>query len=212
MSSLYVFGCVLEIASNYMILKLLWRTHSPPDKKTPAARGRFAIAHPGVSGRYTSLRTRAAVSACDCLTGERHHRAHSLAACRRNTWHTRWLIHRVCVTTCSRDRPGVSVERPYDHTQPKTGPPVQILEPAAFSPARNTSCNYWSQESSYGTTLLRDLMKSILDHSFRYTKSIDTDLRKTFARIRRELRQQTQGQDKGDDPGKVFPIRQRKHA
>ncbi len=55
-------------------------------------------------------------------------------------------------------------------------------------------------------------MKSILDHSFRYTKSIDTDLRKTFARIRRELRQQTQGQDKGDDPGKVFPIRQRKHA
>jgi hypothetical protein len=29
-------------------------------------------------------------------------------------------------------------------------------------------------------------MKSILDPSFRYTKSIDTDLRKTFARIRRE--------------------------
>jgi len=29
-------------------------------------------------------------------------------------------------------------------------------------------------------------MKSILDPSFRYTKSADTDLRKTFARIRRE--------------------------
>ncbi len=29
-------------------------------------------------------------------------------------------------------------------------------------------------------------MKSVLDPSFRYTKSIDTDLRKTFARIRRE--------------------------
>jgi hypothetical protein len=29
-------------------------------------------------------------------------------------------------------------------------------------------------------------MKSILDPSFRYTKSVDTDLRKTFARIRRE--------------------------
>lgn len=30
-------------------------------------------------------------------------------------------------------------------------------------------------------------MKSILDPSFRYTKSVETDLRKTFARIRREL-------------------------
>ena len=33
-------------------------------------------------------------------------------------------------------------------------------------------------------------MKSVLDPSFRYTKSIDTDLRKTFARIRREQTQQ----------------------
>jgi hypothetical protein len=33
-------------------------------------------------------------------------------------------------------------------------------------------------------------MKSILDPSFRYTKSVETDLRKTFARIRRELRKQ----------------------
>lgn len=33
-------------------------------------------------------------------------------------------------------------------------------------------------------------MKSILDPSFRYTKSVETDLRKTFARIRRELRTQ----------------------
>ena len=31
-------------------------------------------------------------------------------------------------------------------------------------------------------------MKSILDRSFRYTPSVDTDLRKTFARIRREQR------------------------
>jgi hypothetical protein len=31
-------------------------------------------------------------------------------------------------------------------------------------------------------------MKSILDPSFRYTRSVDTDLRKTFARIRREQR------------------------
>jgi hypothetical protein len=33
-------------------------------------------------------------------------------------------------------------------------------------------------------------MKSILDPSFRYTKSVDTDLRKTFARIRREQQRQ----------------------
>ena len=37
-------------------------------------------------------------------------------------------------------------------------------------------------------------MKSILDPSFRYTKSVETDLRKTFARIRRELRKQQQQQ------------------
>ena len=33
-------------------------------------------------------------------------------------------------------------------------------------------------------------MKSILDPSFRYTKSVETDLRKTFARVRRDLRKQ----------------------
>jgi hypothetical protein len=62
------------------------------------------------------------------------------------------------------------------------------------------------------TTALAVSMKSILDHSFRYTKSIDTDLRKTFARIRREQRQQLQAQNESDNPGKVFPIRQQKHA
>lgn len=35
-------------------------------------------------------------------------------------------------------------------------------------------------------------MKSILDPSFRYTQSVKTDLRKTFARIRRELRKEQQ--------------------
>jgi hypothetical protein len=37
-------------------------------------------------------------------------------------------------------------------------------------------------------------MKSILDPSFRYTKSVDTDLRKTFARVRRERRKQQEQQ------------------
>ena len=31
-------------------------------------------------------------------------------------------------------------------------------------------------------------MKSILDPSFRYTSSVETDLRKTFAKVRRALR------------------------
>ena len=60
-------------------------------------------------------------------------------------------------------------------------------------------------------TRLRDIMKSILDRSFRYTSSIDTDLGKTFARIRREQRQQTLAQAKGGN-GKVLPITQRKRA
>ena len=37
-------------------------------------------------------------------------------------------------------------------------------------------------------------MKSILDPTFRYTKSVETDLRKTFARVRRELRKHQQDQ------------------
>lgn len=30
-------------------------------------------------------------------------------------------------------------------------------------------------------------MKSILDHKFHYTNSVQTDLKKTFARVRREI-------------------------
>lgn len=55
-------------------------------------------------------------------------------------------------------------------------------------------------------------MKSILDRSFRYTRSIDTDLRKTFARIRREQRQQEQLQGEGEAHRKVFPLKRRRHA
>ena len=36
-------------------------------------------------------------------------------------------------------------------------------------------------------------MKSILDPSFRYTASFDTDLHKTFARIRHEQRREAGG-------------------
>ena len=52
-------------------------------------------------------------------------------------------------------------------------------------------------------------MKSILDPTFRYTSSANTDLRKTFARIRRESRRQAQasaGRDEGEAVKKVTPI------
>lgn len=52
-------------------------------------------------------------------------------------------------------------------------------------------------------------MKSILDPSFRYTKSVETDLRKTFAKIRRELRKQEQNRGVANDHtmGKILPLR-----
>ena len=57
-------------------------------------------------------------------------------------------------------------------------------------------------------------MKTILDPSFRYTKSIETDLWKTFARVRRELRKQQQEQaaDNGNMPRRVLPFHSQKAA
>ena len=52
-------------------------------------------------------------------------------------------------------------------------------------------------------------MKSILDPSFRYTKSIDTDLRKTFARIRREQQKHARVQ-MPEGQGVVLPLGHRK--
>jgi hypothetical protein len=50
-------------------------------------------------------------------------------------------------------------------------------------------------------------MKSILDPTFRYTSSANTDLRKTFARIRRESRRQSQASVRDEaDAKKVTPI------
>jgi hypothetical protein len=55
-------------------------------------------------------------------------------------------------------------------------------------------------------------LKSILDPSFRYTKSVETDLRKTFARVRRELRKQQHEQStvSAEAIRKVFPLHSRK--
>ncbi len=55
-------------------------------------------------------------------------------------------------------------------------------------------------------------MKSILDPTFHYTSSANTDLRKTFARVRRELRkQQSNSASTGDheSASNVSPIFQR---
>jgi hypothetical protein len=54
-------------------------------------------------------------------------------------------------------------------------------------------------------------VKSILDRSFRYTNSVETDLRKTFARIRREqrTREQAAAAAQADSLNKIRPFRQK---
>jgi hypothetical protein len=51
-------------------------------------------------------------------------------------------------------------------------------------------------------------MKSILDPTFHYVPSAQTDLRKTFSRVRRELaRAKAQAtRDAGAMPGRVVPL------
>lgn len=55
-------------------------------------------------------------------------------------------------------------------------------------------------------------MKTILDRSFQYIPSADTDLRKTFERIRRKLKEQDQAHSRteADAKSKVSPINQGK--
>ena len=56
-------------------------------------------------------------------------------------------------------------------------------------------------------------MKSILDPSFRYTNSVETDLRKTFVRVRRELRKQQEQSTVGVEvTSKILPFHSRKTA
>lgn len=57
-------------------------------------------------------------------------------------------------------------------------------------------------------------MKSILDPSFRYTTSVETDIRKTFARVRRERRkqEQLQSQATAEKNRMVLPLHSRKAA
>ncbi|MGQ0522880.1 MAG: hypothetical protein ACT4P8_04365 [Betaproteobacteria bacterium] len=57
-------------------------------------------------------------------------------------------------------------------------------------------------------------MKSILDRTFRYTSSERTDVRKTFARVRREqqLQEQARARSEAEALSKVSPIRVSRHA
>ena len=49
-------------------------------------------------------------------------------------------------------------------------------------------------------------MKSILDPTFRYTPSFSTDIRKTFARIRDELRRHGGARASGVPSPRVTPL------
>ena len=52
-------------------------------------------------------------------------------------------------------------------------------------------------------------MKSVLDRSFQYTPAVETDLKKTFARVRRHLKEQEKERLLADTEakGKVSPIK-----
>ncbi len=52
-------------------------------------------------------------------------------------------------------------------------------------------------------------MKSVFDRSFHYTPSVQTDIRKTFARIRREQREQLREREAAEVEAKstVSPIK-----
>ena len=57
-------------------------------------------------------------------------------------------------------------------------------------------------------------MKSIFDRSFRYTSSAETDLRKTFARARRKIREEEEMRAlaEAEAKSKVSPIKQKHNA
>jgi|SoiMethySBSTD1v2_1073268.scaffolds.fasta_scaffold1762549_2 hypothetical protein len=57
-------------------------------------------------------------------------------------------------------------------------------------------------------------MKSIFDRSFRYTSSAETDVRKTFARVRRKMREEEElrAMTEAEAKSKVSPIKQKQTA
>ena len=55
-------------------------------------------------------------------------------------------------------------------------------------------------------------MKSLLDPTFRYVPSNQTDIRKTFARVRREMRQRDRAPEGLPPPGVTLMFRAQKRA
>jgi hypothetical protein len=55
-------------------------------------------------------------------------------------------------------------------------------------------------------------MKSILDPTFRYTNSANTDVRKTFARIRREQKQRERADSAAAAPANVLVMQARRYG
>lgn len=55
-------------------------------------------------------------------------------------------------------------------------------------------------------------MKRLTDSTFQYTPSVETDIRKTFARVRRELREaeKRQAANQAEATAKVLPMAQGK--
>lgn len=58
------------------------------------------------------------------------------------------------------------------------------------------------------------VLKSIFDRSFRYTSSAETDVRKTFARVRRKMREEEEMRalTEAETKSKVSPIKQKQNA
>jgi hypothetical protein len=55
-------------------------------------------------------------------------------------------------------------------------------------------------------------MKSILDPTFRYTSSANTDVRKTFARIRREQKKRERADATAAAPANVLVMQARRYG
>jgi hypothetical protein len=57
-------------------------------------------------------------------------------------------------------------------------------------------------------------MKSVFDRSFNYTPAVQTDIKKTFARVRREMRDKQRAQEQAEVEAnhKVSPIKAVKTA
>jgi len=55
-------------------------------------------------------------------------------------------------------------------------------------------------------------MKSILDPTFRYTNSANTDVRKTFARIRREQKRRERTDANATAPANVLVMQARRYG